>query len=176
MSYKFILASKEMLARIVEIYNQSIACRTVTADLTEVTVEQRQAWFDFHLEQVNYPIWVVVDTTTEEIVGWFTLSPFYGRIAYRTTAEISIYLDDKVKGKGLAGQIVTFVKDKMPEIGLQTLLAFVFKGNQASVKAFTKLGFTIWGDLPNIANMETHLESLLIMGYQFPNNDLIEND
>ncbi|RIY33506.1 GNAT family N-acetyltransferase [Psittacicella gerlachiana] len=165
MTHQFVLAQPHMLSRIVEIYNQNIASRLVTADLEEVTVAQRQAWFDFHNTNPSYPLWVVLDAQ-EQIMGWFSLSPFYGRMAYRATAEVSIYLDEQARGKGLGSQIIAFLKEQMPVLGLNTLLAFIFRKNVPSINAFLRHKFKIWGDLPNVANMETHLETLVIMGFQ----------
>lgn len=42
---EFYLAQAPDLARIVEIYNQSIPTRLATADLTPVTVNQKKDWF-----------------------------------------------------------------------------------------------------------------------------------
>lgn len=46
------------LPRILEIYNQVIDKRTVTADITPATIESRQAWFNLHLSSKKYPLWV----------------------------------------------------------------------------------------------------------------------
>lgn len=166
MTPEFVLAQPEHLETIVDIYNQSIPPRNITADLTPVTVSQRKAWFEAHWQNPRYPLWVIVQE--EQIIGWFSVSAFYGRIAYQATAEISIYLDHLAQGKGLGKRIIRFVQEKMPELGINTLLAFIFKGNAPSLHLFAKEGFVHWGELPNVANMETHLESLVILGYQIP--------
>lgn len=56
----FRLAKHNDLMKIVEIYNQNIASKQVTADLYPVTVEERQLWLDFHMKHSDkYPLWVV---------------------------------------------------------------------------------------------------------------------
>jgi phosphinothricin acetyltransferase len=54
----------------------------------------------------------------------------------------------------------------MPKYDLHTLLAFVFGNNTASLSLLEKSGFTAWGNLPKIADMQSHFEDLVILGYQ----------
>ena len=152
-------------AAIVAIYNQTIACRHITSDLAPISVADRQQWFEFHLASERYPIWSVRDQN-ENIIGWATLSPFYGRPAYQITAEASFYLDKSVQGRGIGSKVVEFLQQQMQPLQLTTLLGFVFKGNPASVGVLQKCGFEIWGELPNIADMQLHKETLLLLGYQ----------
>jgi L-amino acid N-acyltransferase YncA len=44
-------------------------------------------------------LWIV-ENDESEIIGWVSFQDFYGRSAYDGTAEISIYLDEKFRGKG----------------------------------------------------------------------------
>ncbi|SJM37564.1 Putative phosphinothricin acetyltransferase YwnH [Psychrobacter pasteurii] len=55
-THKIRLAEPADLPDIVTIYNQSIAGKASTADLTPVTAADRQAWFDEHLSQPSRPI------------------------------------------------------------------------------------------------------------------------
>lgn len=65
----------EQLPKIVEIYNQTIAGRMVTADLAPVTVESRLSWFqDFNPE--TRPLWVI--KREQQVAGWVGLESFYG--------------------------------------------------------------------------------------------------
>ncbi|MGV6988113.1 N-acetyltransferase family protein [Testudinibacter sp. P80/BLE/0925] len=158
-------AQAQDLAQIVAIYNQTIASRRITSDLAPISVADRQAWFDFHRNSVRHPIWAVRNTQ-DQLIGWASLSPFYGRPAYDITAEASFYLDNQAKGKGIGTQVVRFLQQQMQPLHYSTLLAFVFKGNPASVGVLQKCGFQQWGELPNIADMQQHKETLLLLGYQ----------
>ncbi|MDD2169280.1 GNAT family N-acetyltransferase [Glaesserella parasuis] len=64
----FRLAQQDDLTRILEIYNQVIERRTVTADLVPATKENRQTWFNQHLNHAKYPIWVY--ELDGQIVAW----------------------------------------------------------------------------------------------------------
>ncbi|TNH04211.1 GNAT family N-acetyltransferase [Testudinibacter sp. TR-2022] len=153
------------LNQIVAIYNQTIACRHITSDLEPISVADRQAWFEFHQNNPRYPIWSV-RTHDNRLIGWATLSPFYGRPAYGITAEASFYLDKSAQGKGIGSQVVRFLQQQMQPLQFSTLLGFVFKGNPASAGVLQKCGFQIWGELPNVADMQQHKETLLLLGYQ----------
>ncbi|MDO4627366.1 MAG: GNAT family N-acetyltransferase [Pasteurellaceae bacterium] len=166
------------LARIVEIYNQAIPTRAITADLTPVTVASRSAWFDFHLTSPSYPIWVM-ETQPEktavknpavflspEIFGWFSFSPFYPREAFAQTVEISLYLDQQRKGQGWGSQALQFMQQEMHHYDIHTLMAYVMEENHISRRAFEKQGFSQWGRYPNIANMGDRLQTFLIYGFQ----------
>ena len=90
---KFIKAEEKDLPNFVDIYNQIIPSRLATADLEPVSVESRKSWF--HSFTPTHPIWVIKNENN--IIGWVALEPFYGRLAYERTAEISIYIDKNVQ-------------------------------------------------------------------------------
>src|SRR5919112_544953 len=89
------------LPRIVEIYNSTIASRMVTADTEPVSVQSRVKWFEEHHSE-SRPLYII--TIEGQTAGWMSFQSFYGRPAYDSTAEISIYIDDYFRGKGI-GQI-----------------------------------------------------------------------
>lgn len=150
------------LERIVEIYNSAIASRLVTADTEPVSVESKVKWFEEHTPD-RRPFWVIEDTT-KQIIGWVSFQSFYGRPAYNETAEISIYLDENQRGKGLGQAVLEHCITSAPIYGIKTLLGFIFSHNAPSLKLFKKLGFEEWGKLPDIAVMDNTSYSLSILG------------
>lgn len=155
---------------ILAIYNQAIPTLKITADLEFATPDNRRAWFDFHLKSEKYPLWTVSDENG--IVGWFSFSPFYERLAFEPTTEISIYLDEKAKGKGYGSKIIEFMQSEMANFGMKTLMAYVFDLNDVSKNLMKKHGFQEWAHFPHIANMGKDAEgknqwrTLLILAYQ----------
>ena len=146
---------------IVEIYNSTVAGRMVTADTEPVSVESRVKWFNDH-EPVKRPLWVVLEN--EKIIGWVSFQSFYGRPAYQGTAEISIYLGEKVRGKGYGKQVLQYAMDKCRELGIKTLLGYIFGHNEPSVRLFKKLGFEAWGTFPRVAELDNIERDLIIFG------------
>ncbi|WP_165004578.1 MULTISPECIES: GNAT family N-acetyltransferase [unclassified Enterococcus] len=163
---EFSFARREDLPRIVEIYNQSIPTRLSTADLEPVTVESKEAWFEAHRPETR-PLWLM--QIDQRIVGWISLSDFYGRPAYEDTAEISIYVDADFRKHGLGQKAITFAESQLPALGITTLLAFVFRVNQPSQALFKRNGFDVWGHLPRVAKMDHALVDLDILGKEYRN-------
>ena len=131
---KYRNAEQADLARIVEIYNSTVASRLVTADTEPVSIESKQQWFDDHNTEKR-PLWVI-ENFNDEIIGWVSLQSFYGRPAYDGTVEISIYLDENQRGKGLGKQILKDCIDKSIQLGVKTLLGYIFAHNEPSIKLF----------------------------------------
>lgn len=154
-------ATEDDLPRIVEIYNQSIPSRQATAELEPVTVEDRRTWLQSHSPS-RYPLWVSEESG--QITGWVALRPFYGRPAYRQTAEISVYVAPEAQKRGLAGLLVQAMADTCPALGIKTLLAFVFGHNAPSLKVFERTGFERWGHLPDVAQLDADSRDLIILG------------
>jgi phosphinothricin acetyltransferase len=141
------------LPGIVAIYNSTVPSRLVTADLEPVTVESRLAWFHAHGPNAR-PLWVVEENGA--IVAWLSFSDFYGRPAYLRTAEVSIYLHEKTRGRGLGTQLLEAALERAPELGIDTLLGFVFGHNDFQ--------FDVWGTLPRVAVLDGIERDLVILG------------
>lgn len=155
------LARFDDLPAIVAIYNSTVASRMVTADTEPVSVASRHAWFAEHTPEKR-PLWVL--ESSAGILGWLSYSNFYGRPAYAGTAEISIYLHQDARGKGLGRYLLNQAIAFAPEIGVHTLLGFIFGHNQASLKLFECFGFERWGVLPCVATLDDIERDLLILG------------
>ena len=149
------------LPSIVDIYNSTIPSRMVTADTTPVTVESRLAWFREHNPQ-NRPIWVVEDGGF--ILGWLSFSSFYNRPAYHSTTEISIYIAEESRGKGIGKKLLSKAIQECPKLGITTILGFIFGHNEPSLQLFLKYDFERWGFLPKVAVLDGIERDLVILG------------
>ena len=155
------------LAAVVDIYNETIASRMVTADLTPVSYQERQAWFDGHTDL--RPLFVY--QSGSEILGWVSFKTFYGRPAYQGTVEISIYVASHARGQGIAKQLLDYAEHYAQTIAVNVFLAFIFSHNIPSITFFSRYGFANWGQLPEIANMDGTLCSLTILGKKLINTN-----
>ncbi|MEB3233010.1 MAG: GNAT family N-acetyltransferase [Leptolyngbyaceae bacterium] len=154
-------ATEADLPAIVEIYNAAIPSKKVTGDIVPLTVEQRRTWFQAH-DPTSYPIWVAEREQT--VAGWLSLRPFYGRPAYRRTAELSIYVSPHHRRQGIGQTLLKHAIAHCTQLNLSTLLGFVFAQNTPSLALLTQLGFEQWGFLPNVAHFDTHSCDLVILG------------
>lgn len=152
------------LAAVVDIYNASIPDRRATADLDPVAVEARRHWFDAH--DAQRPIWVAEsgDDAAAEVVGWLSLEAFYGRAAYRRTAEVSVYVALEHHGAGVGRALLAHAIEQAPGLGLANLVGYVFGHNDASLALFERFGFARWGELPAVAELDGRLADLVIVG------------
>jgi phosphinothricin acetyltransferase len=149
------------LPAIVAIYNATIASRQVTADLEPVSVESRRAWFDEHTPD-RRPLWVVEGDG--DIRAWLSFSSFYGRPAYRHTAEISVYVRDDVRRVGLASYLLRAAIAAAPHLEVEVLLGFIFAHNEPSLALFRRHDFSDWGLLPRVAVLDGVKRDLAILG------------
>lgn len=154
-------ATLDDLPVIVEIYNSTVASRLVTADTEEVTVASRLKWFSEHDAQ-RRPLWVFYQDN--RLVGWASLQSFYGRPAYNGTAEISIYLDQRERGKGLGKAVLRHCLERVGAYGIENVLGFIFAHNVPSLNLFQSFGFEEWGHLPDVAVLDGVKRSLKILG------------
>jgi phosphinothricin acetyltransferase len=167
MSFRHRIATLDDLPTIVAIYNSTIASREVTADTEPVSVESRLPWFHDHQPE-RRPLWVVEragDTAAQpEILGWISYSNFYGRPAYSGTAEVSIYIAEAWRGKGIGKYALTEAIAFAPHISVHTVLGFIFGHNGASLALFRKFGFEEWAHFPRVANLDGVERDLIILG------------
>ena len=165
------LATLADLPSIVEIYNATVPSRQVTADLEPVSVESRMQWFEEHQPQ-SRPLWVFEEA--DQVVAWLSFSSFYGRPAYQHTAELSLYVDAKVRRSGIGTYLLREAIAYAPQLSLNRLLAFIFGHNEPSLSLFEKLGFQQWGLLPGVALLNQVERDLVILGYRItPSSPLI---
>ena len=159
---RFRIAQKIDLIRIVDIYNSVVPSRMVTADLEPIPVESRYKWFEEH-DPATRPLWVV-ENEDNFIVGWVSFQNLYNRPAYHITVEISIYLDETVRGQGFGKQVLAYSLAQAPLFGIENIVGLIFAHNEPSIKLFKWAGFEIWGDLPEVTVLDGVKRSVLIFG------------
>jgi len=176
-------ASQNDLSEILAIYNQSIAGKQATANLTHVTCEEREAWFDEHLNSATRPIYVVravatagesaEQTASAPIVAWGSYSDLYARMAYHISSEISIYLHQDYHGQGLGSSLMRWMVTQAPSLGINNIVALVFAHNQPSLGLFRKFGFEQWGYMPEVCDMEGFIADVVMLGKAVTADELL---
>lgn len=154
-------ATIEDLSAIVGTYNATIAGRLVTADLEPVSIESKNEWSFAHNPKTR-PLYII--EADNQYAGWMSYTDFYGRPAYNKTAELSIYLETTMQGRGLGNYCLKYAITQCPALNITTLLGFIFGHNQPSLNLFYKHGFIKWAHLPQVADMDGALQDLLILG------------
>ena len=156
-------AAEADLPAIINIYNAATATRTSTALFDPVSVEERLPWFREHSPD-GFPLWVAA--VEGEIAGWLSFHEFIRRPAYRGAAEISIYVDEKFRRRGIGRGLLQKAIAEAPRLKVRALLGYVLGHNAASLRLFEKAGFEPWGRLPRLAQFENVERDLVIVGRQ----------
>lgn len=154
-------AVPEDLPQIREIYNSTVAGRQSTADLEPVSPEERQAWFDGH--SGNRPVYVMKNEAGE-VVAWGSFSNYHPRAAYRISAEISVYVRHDLRGIGVGKDLLRYMLEKAPSLGIKNVLAVIFGHNHASIRLFESFGFAEWGRLPQVCELDGRRADVVILG------------
>ncbi len=127
----------EDFTRILEIYKMGLDSRNATFETDVPSIED---WDNKHLRHSR-----LVYVENKEVIGWIALSPVSSRKAYEGVAEISVYVDNKAKGKGIGSQLMYALINSSEEHGIWTLFSSVFSENIATLKLHEKFGFRIIG-------------------------------
>ena len=149
---------------IIEIYNQGIRKRH-NAILDDIDIN------DYNIEFKNrnlktYPIFVAI--RNKKVVGWISISPYRAnRRAYQKSKEVSFYLDSQYYGQGIGSLLLKYVIDNRIDISFDSLFAILVANNQPSISLLKKFGFSLWGYMPKVLNMDGIKEDAIIYGHNF---------
>ncbi len=155
-------ARESDLPAIIRIYNAAIATRVSTAQLEPVTLESRRNWLKDHSAD-RHPFWVL--ELDGQVAGWLTLKTFLPRGAYRDTAEVSVYVGERFRRRGVGRALLAEAIARAPELGITAMVGLIFAHNPASLGLFAQLGFEKWGLLPGVARLDDVERDLTIMGW-----------
>ncbi len=153
------------LPAIVRIYNATVPTRMVTAELEPTTVEARLSWFREHSPE-QYPFWVA--ESGDRVIGWLDFKKFLPRCAYRGTAEISVYVDEEFRRRGVGQRLLEHAIARAPSLGITALIGLIFGHNEPSLKLFERFGFERWAFLPGVALLDGMERDLIVMGRHCP--------
>jgi L-amino acid N-acyltransferase YncA len=112
-------------------------------------------------------IWVMEDDT--EVAGWLSFGLFYnGRPAYHATSEISVYVSERHRRRGVGNRLVQRSIDRSPTLSLKRLTAGVQGHNKPSIEFFKDFGFECWARFPGVAELDGMERDLVVMGLKVP--------
>lgn len=158
-------ATEADLPSIVEIYNSTVPSRRVTADPEPVPVESRRDWLLDHAPN-RRPLWVA--EVDGEVVGWLSFEPFRKRPAYRATAEVSVYVAERYRRRGIARRLLAEAIRRSPQLGIKTLIGGIFAHNYPSIELFEGFGFARWAHYPGVAELDGVERDLIVLGLRLP--------
>jgi len=139
-------AEKKDIPALMEIYNEAILHTTATFD-TEIKDEKdRMAWFLEHTGR--YVIFVYEEAGT--VMGYASLSRYRERKAYDPAVEISIYIHEKYRGRGIGCKLMEeTLKYAESCREIVTVISQITSENEASIRLHEKFGFSYCGQIRN---------------------------
>ena len=129
-----------------EIYLQGIRSGHSTFE-TEAPSWER--WDEAHL-----PFARLVMREGERVLGWAALSPVSKRQVYRGVAELTVYVAESVRGRGIGRALLDELIAESERNGIWTLQASIFPENVASVELHRRCGFREVGRRERIAMLQ----------------------
>ncbi|HXW56293.1 MAG TPA: GNAT family N-acetyltransferase [Candidatus Cybelea sp.] len=80
-----------------------------------------------------------------EIVGWAALSPVSSRLVYAGVAEVSVYVAERARRRGVGRRVLSALVEASEREGIWTLQAGIFPENVASIEIHRRCGFRVVG-------------------------------
>lgn len=124
--------------------------------------------------QTNAPEWEEWDKThiqkcrlialdNGKTVGWAALSAVSDRCVYGGVAEVSVYVSNIARGKGIGKELLRNLIESSELNRFWTLQAGIFPENKASIKIHEENGFRIIGTREKIGQMKGVWRDTLIL-------------
>jgi phosphinothricin acetyltransferase len=107
-----------------------------------------EAWNEAHLASPR-----LVMRAADQVLGWAALSPVSKRRVYSGVAEVTIYVTQLARGKGIGRKLLEALIEASERAGIWTLQASIFPENVASVELHLKCGFREVGRRERIARL-----------------------
>lgn len=132
--------------RVLAIYEEGLATGNATLETTS------PAWETWTRAHCARPRLVALDG--DRVIGWAALSPVSARAVYRGVAEVSIYVAEEGRGRGIGRELLTALIETAEFEGFWTLQASILAENAASVALHQGCGFRIVGRRERIGRRE----------------------
>lgn len=138
-----------------EIYRQGIETGNATF---ERAVPEWADWDERHL-----PTTRLVARVDGEVLGWAALSRVSARHVYRGVAEVSIYIAETARGRGIGAVLLQALVSASEKDDIWTLQAGIFPENAASIRLHERTGFRIVGRRERLGCLDGRWRDVVLM-------------
>lgn len=89
----------------------------------------------------------------DKVVGWAALTPVSGRCVYAGVGEVSVYVGQEARSKGIGKILLKALIDDSEKNNFWTLQSGIFPENKSSIHIHETLGFHVIGVRQKIGKM-----------------------
>jgi L-amino acid N-acyltransferase YncA len=129
-----------------KIYEEGIATGYATF---EKDIPSYESWNNSHLNTCR-----IVATADNIVLGWAALSPVSDRCIYGGVAEVSVYVGQNHKGKGIGKLLMQHLIEHSESEGFWTLQSGIFPENKGSIRLHEKVGFRYIGKRERVGKLD----------------------
>ncbi|ELA7571800.1 GNAT family N-acetyltransferase [Vibrio sp. 7-5(1-a)] len=129
----------EDVASITDIFNFYIEHTNARFEEVPFTLENRQKWFSQFSSTTKYQLYVAIENG--ELLGFACSQQYRASSAFDDTVEVTVYLAQEAKGKGLGSKLYTQLFSSIRAYGVHRVLSGVALPNDASVALHKRFGF-----------------------------------
>jgi len=140
-------AAEDDLGDILRVYNQAIENTTAVFEYRPHTLEMRREWFKGK-QAASLPVLVAVESGA--VLGFASYGPFRAWPAYKYSVELSVYVDESARGRGIGSELVRGVLATARERDLHVVMAGITADNAVSLRLHEKLGFVEVAHIPEV--------------------------
>lgn len=124
----------------------------------ETEVPSWEAWDAAHLPKHRF-----VAELDGEIAGWIAVVPYSRRAVYRGVGEVSVYVAERARGRGVGSALLEAVVEGARDGSLWTLQAGIFPDNVASLELHRRLGFRVVGVRERIGQLDGEWHDVVLL-------------
>ena len=128
------------------IYESGIATGNATFQTSAPDWEE---WNQSHIQNCR-----LVAIENGRVLGWAALTPVSGRCVYAGVAEVSVYVHEDARAKGVGDSLLKALIEASEAANFWTLQAGIFPENTASLHVHEKNGFRKVGFREKIGKMK----------------------
>lgn len=140
--------TKNNISACLAIYNYEVIHGVATLDLEPRTLEEWHEWYNAHSDE-QHPI--IVGTIDDVVVGYASLSPYRLKDAFKSTVELSIYIHQNYRGRGVATRLMEHILEMAKaDTMIHNVVSVITAGNEGSTKLHNRFGFNYCGLTPEV--------------------------
>jgi phosphinothricin acetyltransferase len=147
-SFTISAAARGQLSEIRDIYNEVIRNSTAVFSDVEVTLENREAWFEAKRD-AGFPVVAAADASG--VVGFGTFGEFRAWPGYRYSVEHTVHVRADARGRGVGRALVQALLQEAARMQKHVMIAGIDAQNVTSIALHEKLGFQAAGELKEVA-------------------------